>query len=183
MSVEPGDYEVGPPNSRLLLRTSRQGIASKAGHDLVLEATDWRGRIRVPTDPSASPSVEVEVDMRRLQVVEGSGGVKPLTDADKREIHKAMQKPLRTGEHPMATFAASDVRPDGDGATIEGDLSLAGQIHPFQMRVRDLGNGTVSGAAEVLQSDWGIKPYTGFFGALKLRDAVEVEVLIALTSP
>jgi hypothetical protein len=27
-----------------------------------------------------------------------------------------------------------------------------------------------------VQSRWGIKPYSAFFGALKLRDAVDIEV-------
>jgi hypothetical protein len=34
--------------------------------------------------------------------------------------------------------------------------------------------------AEVVQSQWGIKPYSALFGALKLRDAVDIEVEAAL---
>ena len=32
----------------------------------------------------------------------------------------------------------------------------------------------MSGTATVVQSDWGIKPYRGLMGALKVRDSLEV---------
>jgi polyisoprenoid-binding protein YceI len=171
----PGDLDIGPSNGRLRLRTFRQGLAAKAGHDLVLEASEWHGRVHIPADDSESPSVNVEVDLRRIEVIEGTGGVKPLSAGDKADIKKAMQKPLRTDTYPLATFSSFDVQLDGDQATIAGDLSLAGASHPLQLAVRRAPDGTISGSAQVVQTTWGIKPYTGFLGALKLRDAVDVE--------
>ena len=177
MSLVPGEHEVGPPSSTLRLRTYRQGLAAKAGHDLVLEAAAWHGAVTVAAEPDGpSVAVEVEVDLRSLHVVSGSGGVKPLTDGDKAEIRTTMQKPLRTAEHPMATFRSTEVRVDGDRATLHGELSLAGQTQPVDLDVRRDGNGRVVGHTEILQSSWGIKPYSGFLGALKLRDAVDVDV-------
>ena len=35
----------------------------------------------------------------------------------------------------------------------------------------------------VVQSAHGIKPYTGFFGALRVRDAVDVDVDVDLSEP
>ncbi len=178
--VPPGQYEIGPAAARLRLRTYRQGLAAKAGHDLVIQAAGWRGRVIVPPEPGAQPSVVVEVDLRQLEVVEGTGGVKPLTEHDRQEIHRAMQRQLRAGEHPVARFSSSRVVVEGDRAVVAGDLSLGGQVHPLQVEVRLAEDGTVAGTAEVLQTSWGIKPYTGFFGALKLRDAVEVEISVPL---
>jgi hypothetical protein len=37
-------------------------------------------------------------------------------------------------------------------------------------------NGRVQGRATVVQTQWGIKPYSAFLGALKLADEVAVEV-------
>ena len=48
-----------------------------------------------------------------------------------------------------------------------------------QGRVTD---GRVVGGASVVQSRWGIRPYSAFFGALKLSDEVKVDFNIALTS-
>jgi len=190
MAIAPGDYEIGPPASRLRLFTFRQGLAARAGHDLVIEARAWHGTVQVPRDFTSAggassagvppASVRVEIDLRELEVLEGSGGVKPLTDSDRRDIKKTMQGVLRTGAHPLATFSSTDVHLQGDGAVVEGELSLGGETHPVRVQVRDDGGGTVSGRAEVVQSRWGIKPYTGFFGALKLRDAVDLEFTLAL---
>ena len=43
-----------------------------------------------------------------------------------------------------------------------------------------LGGGRARGSATITQSKWGIKPYSAFFGALRLRDEVEVEFDVAL---
>lgn len=180
MAIPSGDYDIGPPASRLVLRTYRQGFAAKAGHDLVIEAADWRGHVHLPDGDGSAASVSAEVDLRRLEVLQGTGGVKPLTDSDRREIQKTMQGPLRTAEHPVATFSSTAVHLDGDEGVVEGNLSLAGETHPVRLQVRAGGDGTVSGRAEVVQTRWGIKPYSGFFGALKLRDAVDLEFSIAL---
>lgn len=183
MSLGPGEHELGPPSASLRLRTYRQGLAAKAGHDLVIEATAWHANLVVPDEPDGVPSVTVEVDLRSLQVVEGSGGVKSLTDGDKEEIRKTMQKPLRTADYPTATFRSTEVRVDGDHATLQGELSLAGQTHPVKLQARREGDGTVVGHAEIVQSAWGIKPYAGFLGALKLRDAVDVDVDVSVPLP
>ena len=193
-----GDLDIGPSNGHLRLRTYRQGLAAKAGHDLVLEAAEWHGRVHLPSGAGGSASVEpdvepdvaanvaaevevaVEVDLRRLEVREGTGGVKPLSDKDRADIAKAMQQQLRVDAHPVATFRSSSVRVEGDRATVEGELSIAGQSHPVELHVRREADGTISAAAQIVQSAWGIKPYTGFFGALKLRDAVDVDVVLQL---
>jgi hypothetical protein len=193
-TLTPGDFGIGPTNARLRLRTYRQGLAAKAGHDLLLEAAEWKGHVRVPgasgADPgaradaqaSAQVEVEVEVDLRRLEVLQGTGGVKPLTEGDKNEIRKQMRKPLRTDVQPLATFRSSNVRIDGDHATVTGELSLAGQSHPIELDVHRGSDGRIMGGTQVLQTHWGIKPYTGFFGALKLRDAVDIEFELHLPS-
>lgn len=180
MSMGPGSHEIGPDRGTLRLRTYRQGIAAKAGHDLVLEVASWYGTVTVPDVAGSAPSIDVEIDLRSIVVVEGSGGVKPLTDGDKEDIHRAMQKPLRTADHPTATFRSTQVHVDGDDATIEGELDLAGQSRPMELHVRRDENGTVAGHAVIVQSAWGIKPYAGLLGALKLRDAVDVDVSVAL---
>ena len=176
MSLRPGEHELGPPSGTLRLRTYGQGLAAKAGHDRVLGATAWHGNLVVPDEPDGDPSVTVEIDLPSIEVVEGSGGVKPLTDGDKEEIRKAMQKPLRTVDYPIATFRSTHVRVDGNQATLLGELSLAGHAHPVEFQARRGNDGTVIGHAEIVQSSWGIKPHTGFLGALKLRDAVDVGV-------
>jgi hypothetical protein len=49
----------------------------------------------------------------------------------------------------------------------------------LQGRVAD---GRIVGGATVVQSRWGIRPYSAFFGALKLSDEVKIDFDIALTA-
>ncbi len=55
---------------------------------------------------------------------------------------------------------------------------MNGQSHPLRLEVHRRDDGVIAGSATVVQSIWGIKPYTGFFGALRLQDAVDVECSI-----
>lgn len=181
MPVAPGTYEIGPSSGRLLLRTFRQGVAARAGHDLVIEARVWNGEVRVPDAPGEQPSISAEIDLRELHVVEGTGGVKPLSENDKADIRRAMQKPLHLDAHPVARFSSTQVLVEGDRATIEGVLELAGSSEPLRLEAAEAPEGRITAMATIAQTKWGIKPYSGFLGALKLRDEVELEVAVDLT--
>jgi hypothetical protein len=78
-----GAYRLGPESGRLLVHTTRTGLGAKAGHDLTLEVTCWHGRATVDPATPANSSVTVEVDADSLEVRKGTGGVKPLSDADR----------------------------------------------------------------------------------------------------
>jgi polyisoprenoid-binding protein YceI len=181
MMLPAGEHEIGPRNGHLILRTFREGMAAAVGHDLVIEATRWQGTITIPgAPPDSQPRLAVEVDLRFLEVREGHGGAKPLTDSDRREIEKTTAKLLRIGDHPQAFFASTTVRVDGDQATVDGELTLLGVTHPLRLTAQVIDDRTVIGNASVQQSRWGIRPYRGFMGALKVRDTVEVEATIML---
>ncbi len=122
--------------------------------------------------------------MSSLIVREGTGGLKPLTDRDRREIAVTARKTLGASRNPEAVFTASKFEPDaGGGGVISGTLTLAGQSRPLQLQVRKTGADQYHATTSVVQTQFGIKPYTGFFGALKVRDAVDVDVDVDLSGP
>jgi len=183
MAVVAGRHRLGPDRGRILLRTFRDGLAAQAGHDLTIEATRWSGELGVNDDLSPA-SLEVRVDLGALVVREGTGGVKPLTDRDRREIAVTTGKVLGAGQHPEAVFAADSFQPAADGGgEIGGTLTLRGQARPLRLRVKQTGTDHYHAEAQVVQSDYGIKPYTAFLGALRVRDAVDVAVELDLSDP
>ena len=99
-----GAYRLGPEAGRLLVHTSRTGLGAKAGHDLTIEVSRWHGHATVDTADPANSSVTVQVDVDSFQVRQGTGGVKPLTDADRAEISKTLKQVLHTAQHPTITF-------------------------------------------------------------------------------
>jgi polyisoprenoid-binding protein YceI len=181
MAIHPGRHQLGTDKGRITLRTFRDGLAAQAGHDLTLEAVRWSAELVVSPDDTPA-SLKVTIDLGALVVRSGSGGIKPLTDRDKREISVTARKVLSADRHPEATFLATAFKPDaGGGGTISGTLSLAGQTGPLELRVSHVGSGKYHATTTVRQTDFGIKPYTGFLGALKVRDTVDVEVDVDLS--
>ena len=176
-----GIYELGPTDGQVLVRTGREGLAARAGHDLAIEITRWSVRATVPGAGSggvAAATLTAELDLTSLAVRQGTGGAKPLTDRDRRDIQNTARKIL--GQAAEASFASSRVIPSpadsgAPAGVIEGALTLRGTSRPLRLQVTSPGPGHFRGSATVRQTDFGITPYSGFLGALKLRDEVTVE--------
>ena len=182
MAAITGNFKLGPDNGRVVLKTSRAGLAAKAGHDLTIEITRWSAQIEVPDEAEGgvtAATVSAEFDLGSLEVRQGTGGAKPLTDRDRGEIRKTMAGIIGTG---TASFTSSRiVRVGSTGGAIEGTFTLNGQSEPVRLQVSEPGPGRYRGTATVVQTALGIKPYVGFFGALKLRDEVGVEIEVDLS--
>lgn len=177
MPLREGSYRIGSQSGRLLVKTRRTGLGARAGHDLTIEATAWNGNVIVNLTDPAQTSVRVEVDVDSLVVREGTGGVKPLTDADRADIKRTIrEKILRTAQHPTIEFRSTGISGSPESFTADGDLTIIGVARPVTVRGTVGDNGRVQGRATVVQTQWGIKPYSAFLGALKLADEVAVEV-------
>jgi hypothetical protein len=184
-----GTYELGPGSGRMLIKTGRAGLAARAGHDLTIEITKWTARVVVPDSDGgavAGATVTAEFDLGSLAVREGTGGAKPLTDRDRRDILATARTIL--GDTATAGFTSSRVIPAPAGfssaaptsGAIEGTLTLRGTSKPVRLQVTSPAPRRFRGSATVRQTDFGITPYSGFFGALKLRDEIIVEFEVNL---
>lgn len=131
-------------------------------------------------DDLAPTSLEVRIDMGSLVVREGTGGLKPLSDRDKREIVVTARKVLGADRNPEATFSATGFTPAGGGGEISGTLTLAGRSRPIRLAVSESGPGNYQVTTSVVQTEFGLKPYSGFLGALKVRNAVDVRAEVSL---
>src|SRR5215207_6600085 len=169
-----GAYRLGPESGRLLVHTARTGLGAKAGHDLTIEVTRWHGRATVDPATPANSLVAVEVDADSFEVRKGTGGVKPLSDTDRAEIHKTLKAILHTVQHPTITFRSRRVDESAGSFTRDGELTVMGVTQPVMVQGR-VTDGRVVGGATVVQSQWGIRPYSAFFGALKLSDEVKID--------
>ena len=123
MTVHPGRYEL---EGRITLRTSRDGLAAQAGHDLTIDFGRWSGGL-VIGDDLAPVSLDVRAELGSLVVRAGTGGIKPLSDRDRREILATARKVLSADRYPEATFTATSFSPSGDDGVIDGTLTLAGR--------------------------------------------------------
>jgi polyisoprenoid-binding protein YceI len=179
MALTGGSHELGPDSGRLLVRTGRSGLGRRVGHDLTIEVTRWSARTAVDTAEPANSTVTAEIEVDSFEVREGTGGVKPLTDADRAEITKNVRdKVLHTSAHPVITFRSTGVAGTPEAFTVEGDLTIMGITRPVTVRGQVSGD-RLTGGATVIQSRWGIKPYSALFGQLRVADPIEIEFDLA----
>jgi polyisoprenoid-binding protein YceI len=180
MSIQPGTHKLGPSNATLTVKTGRSGAAAKAGHNLVIEVTSWEATIVAADDP-AQTSMELDADGSSLKVREGHGGAKSLSDDDKGDIEKTVDKDIL--KKKSVEFRSTEVSANDDGSqlNVKGDLTLLGNTSPVAFTLDVGGDGKLTGSATVTQSKHKIKPYSALFGALKVND--EVEVVIDATVP
>ena len=179
MSLGAGVHTVGPDSGKLEVRTYREGIGQAVGHDLVIDVGQWQATVRVAEDGRIA-SIELEADPRSLEVREGLRGVKPLTDKDRGEIRKNIDERILRGQ-PIA-FRSNAVETSPGKLMVRGELSLAGATRPASFELGTTGDRQVTGTLPVTQSEWGIKPYRGLMGALKVRDTVEIVIDAQLPS-
>jgi polyisoprenoid-binding protein YceI len=177
MALRGGPHAIGPDNGTLKVRTYREGVGQAVGHDLVIDVQQWQATVQA-SEGGTITSVELNADPRSLQVREGLRGLKPLTDKDRREIRKNIDEKILRGE-PIA-FRSTAVEGSHGKLIVRGDLSLAGANRPASFELETTDDGHVTGTLPLTQSEWGIKPYRGLMGALKVRDTVEIAVDLRL---
>jgi polyisoprenoid-binding protein YceI len=178
MPIMSGTHTLGPENASLHIKTERHGAAAKAGHDLLIEVGSWEGTLEV--GEQGPVSLELGADSGSMQVIEGTGGVMALTEEDKAEIKKTLENEvLPAGRIEFESSRITSTKDEGR-FSVSGELTMNGNRHPlgFELSVGDEG---ITARATVTQSDWGIKPYSGLFGTLKVRDEIEVVGKAALS--
>ena len=167
--IEAGTHRFGPDNATLSVRTRRGGAAAKAGHDLTIHVTSWRGSIEV----GETTSIELTADATSLRVQKGTGGMQALKEDDKANIHQTIDDEVLKREDVV--FRSTRVQgPAGGALRVTGDLTLAGTTQPIDFDLSVGEDGTLGATAVVKQTRWGMKPYSALFGTLKVLDEVEV---------
>lgn len=169
MPIDTGTHKLGPSNGSLKVKTGKEGAAAKMGHDLVIGVNSWEATI----EGGDNPSISLTADPSSLEVIEGSGGAKPLSDKDKGDIKKSIAgKVLGSSQ---ITFTSTSVEDNGGQMLAKGNLSIAGQSSSISVPLSVAG-GKVSGRISLNQGDYGIKQFSAMMGALKVAKQVEVVI-------
>ncbi len=171
MPVAAGTHQIGPAEATLRVHTFREGMAQKVGHDLIIEVGDWQATVEV-NENGEPQAITLEANPSSLQVLEGHRGVKPLTDKDRADIRSNIDQKILIGS-PIS-FGSSGVELRDGRLVVRGDLTIARVTRPAAFELDMVADGSVRGTVLVTQSEWGIKPYRAFMGALKVRDSVEI---------
>jgi polyisoprenoid-binding protein YceI len=160
-------------SAECLVLTYKEGLLSAVAHDLEIRVT------RFDVDVEASPlSVRARFDAASLAVVGAvrDGAVQPgaIGESDMRKIeHTIATEVLHAADHPDILFASSEIRREGEGFRMIGELTLRGRAQLITFATKPEGERMVA-EVRIHQPDFGIKPYTAMLGTLKIKPDVTV---------
>ena len=163
-------YDLVPP-SRLEVRTGKAGLLGFAGHDHVIRARSFSGRIVFYPDQLTASHVTVSVPTDSLEVTT------PPDTAEIRKVTAAMREDVLDVAHfPEITLTGRAVERAGDTVRVDAVLTMKGQSQNVPLIVgAGLGADTVRATTTftVKQTDFGIRPYRGGpGGTVRVADRV-----------
>jgi len=163
-------YDLVPP-SRLEVRTGKAGLLGFAGHDHVIRARSFSGRIVFYPDQLTASHVTVSVPTDSLEVIT------PPDTAEIRKVTAAMREDVLDVAHfPEITLTGRAVERAGDTVRVDAVLTMKGQSQNVPLIVgAGLGADTVRATTTftVKQTDFGIRPYRGGpGGTVRVADRV-----------
>jgi len=171
---EPVTYMLSPA-SRLEVRTGKAGLLGFAGHEHLIRARAFSGRIEYQADAPADSRVEVVVPTDSLEV---------LTPPDTEEIRKVTatmrSDVLDVAHYPEIRLATRLVEPNNGHLRVIAALTIKGVTRDVPLEVQF----TISGdtlrattAFAIKQTDFGIRPYRGGpGGTVRVADKVSFDV-------
>ncbi len=162
-------------NAQCLVFAFREGLLSRAAHDLELRV----GRFDIRAD-DASRRIEATFDARSLRLVSAKldGQPEELADQDVEKIHKHVAEDvLHTEQFPEVRFTSSEVEAVGDGFVVRGSLSLHGQERTLTADVRSEG-GQWTTDISIDQREYGIKPFRALLGMIRIKPDVRVRITV-----
>lgn len=152
-------------NGQLIVKTGATGRASRMGHRLTIAMNAWQATVSwAGQQPSG---VDVNIDVKSLEVLRGEGGVTPLSGPEKALARANALKSLAADRFAAIRFQAADIERTADGYRLIGTLEIRGRTRPrsINVRVEDLdGTWQVSCATQVRR----------FMGSMKVADDVTV---------
>ncbi|MCX2929575.1 YceI family protein [Mycobacterium sp. CVI_P3] len=159
----------------LQILTGVTGPAAKMGHRLTIAFASWRADVQWHGKQPVSAELVVDVDS--LQVLKGEGGVTPLSGPEKGVVRANALKALDVKKYPRITFVTEDITKTADGYRLDGTVEIHGTSRPqsVDLAVEDSGGvWTMSASVPVIQTQFGVKPYSLFMGSLKVADEVDL---------
>lgn len=177
MALTAATLTFGPDDGQLVVTTGTAGPAARAGHDLTIVAEAWGATLRI-AEQAGADALALSVDPGSLVVTEARGGASPLSEEDKAGISTTVQREI-LGTAPIRFESTQISRTSDDQLRVTGLLELAGVQRSVSVHVRRTGD-RLAAHIPLRQTDYGIKPYTVLFGALRVADELTVSFDVAV---
>ncbi len=173
-----------PSTGSLRALVYKEGPLAAFGHDHVVRAASFRGVVELS---SASAALTLSVDARALTIDEPKAreaeGWRPIAEKDRREIEAAMRGPkgLDVEKRPELELRSESIEPvaqEKDTWLLTGRLLLHGAAQAIEAPVvvsSTPAGAWFSGYVRLRPSDYGVKPFSVFAGAVRTKDEAVVK--------
>jgi polyisoprenoid-binding protein YceI len=180
-------YTIDLSQSRVIATLTQEGFISRRYPNHRVDVKNFNGKIEASENDGAQIAVEVEAEAKSL-----TNADEGMTDFERKEFHSVLNNEvLESGKFPVIKFVStsiSDASKSGEARkfTLNGDLTLRDTTKPVSFPVvvtvsKDQLRAT--GEAELKQSDFGIKPYSGKLGLIKIGDVIKIKFEVVAKSP
>jgi polyisoprenoid-binding protein YceI len=180
-------YTMDPASSQIMVQLTQEGFLAKLRPRNEVIVKDFNGKIQVLQSDQSDIAVVLESEVNSMTNVD-----KDMTEFERKEFHNILHNVvLESEKFPTIKFASisvTDVQGVDGGRTftLNGDLTIREVTRrvavPVNVTIKDQ-ELRATGEGRIKQSEFGIKPYTGGFGAIKIADEVKINfVIVAKTS-
>jgi len=180
-------YTIDLTQSRVTATLTQEGFIARRYPSHNVEVKNFTGKVEVSEKDETQVAVEVEAESKSLTNVDQS-----MSEFERKEFHAVVNNTvLESDKFPKIKFVSvsiSDAQKSGEtrSFTLNGDLTLrdATKRVSFPVTVtiaKDQLRAT--GEAKFKQTDFGIKPYSGKLGMIKIGDEVKINFAIVAKSP
>lgn len=182
-------YRVDPQQSRVFLRTGRDGPMKASGHDHVIASADVEGLVLLGGDPQQSRA-DLRLPLRQLIVDDPAHrekfGLEPELPKSAIEgtTRNMQDKVLESGRFPWATVSVQVLSVQETQADLDVSVTVHGTTFDYRVPAT-LKAGpealAVSGSMTVGHGDFGLTPFSAVGGLLRVAE--DIEVVFDLVAP
>jgi hypothetical protein len=174
-------YKVDSANSIVRIKVLRGGAMAKFGHDHIVASRDIQGYLLLGDDNSCradfyAPLNQLIVDDPVLR--DQASLVTTPSEKDIAGTKTNMLISLEADEFPFVQLQSLDCAGVMDGQPVATNIGLHGIFQEQQliMAVAQPSSNSfvISGSFAILQTDFGIEPFSVFNGLLKVEDRLEI---------
>jgi polyisoprenoid-binding protein YceI len=176
-------YVFDASNGKLEMDVFKEGFLKAFGHEHLVAAKDFSGRVTLDLQKMENSSVTLRVAAKSLTVMDPDASEK-----DRAEVQAAMQgeKVLEAAKFPEIVFTSTGTtkaarKGEEWSVTLTGTLQLHGVQKNISMALRLSMRGeelVAEGEVPLLQSDYGITPIKVGGGSVRVKDQLRIRFQI-----
>ena len=181
------EYGFDDNDSLLYVQVYKDPDAAASGfaHDHVMRATNWTGFVTYNTSDINECSMQFSLPVHDLQVDEdamrqlvGYGDTISQSDREQIKEHMLADNQLNADQFPSISFESSGCQLlDEDTLRVTGNMSIVNEVRSWDVDIDfTIQSDTfyMSSVIDFTHSDFGIEPYSAFFGAVRNAEPLKI---------